>query len=242
VAKRGRPPGVTSRWRNPNNFAAHHAQTLMELWLAGVPVLGIRAMLSSLAGSPEQQALIQAFWSHRGSERRYTGPPKIKLHLCRLAVAHTVELQHDRILRQRAQAARAALRREGWTDTQITEILRRSPPEHIDFETPDLDKVLEIVSRRAPATTRQIVSLEQRPACDRKTANAAIADPSYTVEEFCAAERISRSMLYKAWAQGWGPEFYWVGVTRRIRHQARLAWQRAREAEAAAGDSGGAGT
>ena len=48
--------------------------------LAGVPVLGIRAMLSSLAGSPEQQALIQAFWSHRGSERRYTVPPKIKRH------------------------------------------------------------------------------------------------------------------------------------------------------------------
>jgi hypothetical protein len=84
--------------------------------------------------------------------------------------------------------------------------------------------------------------LEHSSARDRKTANAAINDPSFTVDEFCAAERMSRSMLYKAWAEGWGPDFYWVGVTRRITQRARLAWQRAREAEAAARDNGGAGT
>ena len=77
------------------------------------------------------------------------------------------------------------------------------------------------------------MSLEHSPTRDPKT-GAAINDPSYTVDEFCAAERMSRSMLYKAWAEGWGPDFYWVGVTRRITHRARLAWQRAREAEAAA--------
>jgi hypothetical protein len=37
-----------------------------------------------------------------------------------------------------------------------------------------------------------------------------------------------------AWAEGWGPDFYRVGVTRRITHRARLEWQRQREAEAAA--------
>ena len=79
------------------------------------------------------------------------------------------------------------------------------------------------------------MSLEHSPARGRKMANAAITDPSYTVEEFCAAERMSRSMLYKAWAEEWGPDFYWVGVTRRITHRARLEWQRQREAEAAAG-------
>ena len=52
MAKRGRPSGVTSWWRNPNNIAAHHAQALMELWLAGAPVVEIRVMLSSLAGRP----------------------------------------------------------------------------------------------------------------------------------------------------------------------------------------------
>ena len=83
------------------------------------------------------------------------------------------------------------------------------------------------------------MSLEHSPA---RAQNAAINDPSYTVDEFCAAERMSRSMLYKAWAERWGPDFYWVGVTCRITHRARLEWQRRREAEAAAEGNGGAGT
>jgi hypothetical protein len=41
-------------------------------------------------------------------------------------------------------------------------------------------------------------------------------------------------MLYKAWSQGWGPKFHWIGVTRRITHRARLEWQHEREAAAAA--------
>jgi hypothetical protein len=138
-----------SWWRNLNNIAAHHAQVLMELWLAGAPVPEIRVVLSSLAGSREHQALIKKCWDERGSKRRYTVPLPIKRRLCRLAVGHVIELQRDR----RWKAAKVALRREGWTDTQITEILRRRPSEHIDFEVPDLDKVLEILNRRAPATT-----------------------------------------------------------------------------------------
>jgi len=58
-------------------------------------------------------------------------------------------------------------------------------------------------------------------------------DASLTIAEFCQAEKISRSMLYRAWSEGWGPKFYWVGVTRRITHRARLEWQREREAAAA---------
>lgn len=45
----------------------------------------------------------------------------------------------------------------------------------------------------------------------------------------------------QAWAQGWGPDFYRISVTRRISHRARLAWQREREAEAAAERDGGTG-
>lgn len=153
MAKRGRPPGATSWWRNTNNFAAHHAQVLMELWLAGAAVLEIRGMLSSLAGSPEQQVLIAECWSKRGNERRYTVPPKIKRKLCRLAVAHAVELRCDAIQRRRARAAETAFRTQGWTDAQIAEILRRRAPEPIYFEAPNLEKVLAIVNRRAPATT-----------------------------------------------------------------------------------------
>ena len=33
-------------------------------------------------------------------------------------------------------------------------------------------------------------------------------DPSYTVDEFCGAERISRVKLYEMWKDGKGPRFY----------------------------------
>jgi predicted site-specific integrase-resolvase len=50
-------------------------------------------------------------------------------------------------------------------------------------------------------------------------------DPSYTVDEFCEAERISRVMLYEHWKQGRGPRFYLNGKRRIIPHSARLDWQ-----------------
>jgi hypothetical protein len=56
-------------------------------------------------------------------------------------------------------------------------------------------------------------------------------EPSYTVDEFCNAERISRVALYDMWRQGRGPRFYFNGRCRRITHKARLDWQGAREAE-----------
>lgn len=58
-------------------------------------------------------------------------------------------------------------------------------------------------------------------------------EPSYSVDEFCAAERISRVKLYEFWNSGKGPRFYMNGRCRRITHQARRDWQRAREAEVA---------
>ena len=63
-----------------------------------------------------------------------------------------------------------------------------------------------------------------------------MSNQSYTVDEFCRAERMSRSMVYKLWKQGKGPK-YWVGNVRRITHQARIEWQR--QMEAASGDGGG---
>ena len=58
-------------------------------------------------------------------------------------------------------------------------------------------------------------------------------DPSYTVDEFCTAERISRVALYAMWKSGCGPRYYNNGRCRRITHQARLDWQREMEAMAA---------
>jgi hypothetical protein len=76
------------------------------------------------------------------------------------------------------------------------------------------------------------MSIEDAPV--RTSASLGVPDASMTIREFCKAERISRSMLYRAWSEGWGPKFYRVGVTRRITSRARLEWQREREAAAAA--------
>jgi hypothetical protein len=58
---------------------------------------------------------------------------------------------------------------------------------------------------------------------------------TYTVDEFCLAERMSRVSLYAHWQRGKGPRFYYNGRCRRITHQARLEWQRQREAETMGG-------
>jgi predicted site-specific integrase-resolvase len=55
-------------------------------------------------------------------------------------------------------------------------------------------------------------------------------EPSYTVSEFCATEKISRVALYEFWKQGKGPRYYQNGKRRIITHQARRDWQAEREA------------
>jgi hypothetical protein len=62
-------------------------------------------------------------------------------------------------------------------------------------------------------------------------------ETSYTITEFCQAERISRAMLYKLWSQGKGPRFYYVGSVRRISHEARLEWHRQCEAAVKSGEA-----
>jgi hypothetical protein len=81
------------------------------------------------------------------------------------------------------------------------------------------------------------MSLEHSPARSRKAA-AAVVDPTYTVDSFCAAEAISRAQLYRAWREGWGPDYYLNGVERRITTAARMRWQAQREAAARAKAAG----
>jgi hypothetical protein len=57
-------------------------------------------------------------------------------------------------------------------------------------------------------------------------------ETSYTIIEFCEAERISRSLLYRAWREGWGPRFHLVGTHKRISPEARREWRQEREAAA----------
>ena len=61
-----------------------------------------------------------------------------------------------------------------------------------------------------------------------------MTDPSLTINEFCAAERISRAKLYTLWAEGKGPRWFSIGTHRRISHEARVEWRRGLEAETAA--------
>ena len=58
-------------------------------------------------------------------------------------------------------------------------------------------------------------------------------DESFTINEFCAAEKISRAFFYKLQSQGKAPRTYPLGSSRRISHDAYTAWRAARETEAA---------
>jgi hypothetical protein len=84
------------------------------------------------------------------------------------------------------------------------------------------------------------MSLEHSPARQKTAAFKfrkneplpASVDQTLTINGFCRAEHISRNKLYELWKQGIGPDFYWVGVERRITQDARKRWQAAREGAA----------
>ena len=57
-------------------------------------------------------------------------------------------------------------------------------------------------------------------------------EPTYTIQEFCKAERISRTLLYRAWREGWGPRYFLVGTHKRISPEARREWRQELEAAA----------
>jgi hypothetical protein len=60
-----------------------------------------------------------------------------------------------------------------------------------------------------------------------------MTDETLTISQFCAAEKLSRDTLYKLWRHGKGPRWFNIGAHRRISHEARQAWRRGLEAEAA---------
>jgi hypothetical protein len=58
-------------------------------------------------------------------------------------------------------------------------------------------------------------------------------DESFTVAEFCKAEKISKAFFYKLFERGDAPKSYTVGANRRITREAHAAWRAAREAVSA---------
>lgn len=61
------------------------------------------------------------------------------------------------------------------------------------------------------------------------------AAANLTVKQALKVLNVSRTTLYRSWLEGWGPEFFWVGRSRRVPLQAALAW-RGRPAEVAGGE------
>ena len=52
----------------------------------------------------------------------------------------------------------------------------------------------------------------------------------FTINEFCAAHRMSRASLYALWNRGQGPRFYLVGSKRVISVESAAAWRAEGEA------------
>ena len=167
MAKRGRPLGTggPTHWaRNPANVAAHHASVLIELWLADAPVIEV-AKLSPWG--PEHQAIIEECWSKRGCERRHTVPKAIKLKLCEVAIAHVMSLhqqsedarpQIEESLQRALSSAKAELKDRGWTKEEIATWFKKLSERtrkraNKEVKKPSVDKVFEVVTRRAPANT-----------------------------------------------------------------------------------------
>jgi hypothetical protein len=58
-----------------------------------------------------------------------------------------------------------------------------------------------------------------------------LEQPVYTVAEFCAAHRISRSRLYLEWKAGTGPRFFHSGTKVLITREGAAARRASRERE-----------
>jgi hypothetical protein len=50
------------------------------------------------------------------------------------------------------------------------------------------------------------MSIEHSPTRRRGPSPFSVADPSLNIDEFCAAEKFSRALLYKLWKEGKGPD------------------------------------
>jgi predicted DNA-binding transcriptional regulator AlpA len=74
------------------------------------------------------------------------------------------------------------------------------------------------------------MSLEHSP----ERSGRAVSRRALSIDEFCDAHGISRSMYYKLKAQGKAPREMEVGTRRLISDEAGADWRRAREAEASA--------
>jgi hypothetical protein len=75
-------------------------------------------------------------------------------------------------------------------------------------------------------------TIEALPGQSPMLKEITLIDSPLTINEFCAAEKISRGMFYKLLKQDKGPRLYFIGNRPRITPEARAEWRQNREAEA----------
>jgi hypothetical protein len=159
------------------------------LWLAGAPVLEVKVLLLSLATTSEHRAyldLIEECWRARLSKRRYTVegrqhtvsevkgrhtvPWRTKKIFCQIAIAHVIELD-------RQSRDKKSLRAQGMTNEQI---IRWFGPRYVrsKFKPPELQKVLEIVNRKAPPIT-----LRRKAAAEADEREVALAEYNKSLKD-----------------------------------------------------------
>jgi predicted DNA-binding transcriptional regulator AlpA len=78
------------------------------------------------------------------------------------------------------------------------------------------------------------ISDRERARRERQRADSLAQRRAMTVEEWCAARRLSRAMFYKLLRTGRAPVTYLVGSRRFVSHEADAEWQRAQESQSAA--------
>jgi hypothetical protein len=102
-------------------------------------------------------------------------------------------------------------------------LLYEPPLGHITWDNPGSNRA----HGDQPCASVRKACLEWSPILKEITD---VTDESYTVDEFCAVEKISRGFLYKLWKEGKGPRSHRIGAARRISHEARTDWRRGLEA------------
>jgi predicted DNA-binding transcriptional regulator AlpA len=76
------------------------------------------------------------------------------------------------------------------------------------------------------------ISERERARRERQREGSAAERRAYTMAEWAAVRRISKSMLYKLLREGRGPRTYYVGTRRFGSAEADAEWARQCEAEA----------
>jgi hypothetical protein len=58
-----------------------------------------------------------------------------------------------------------------------------------------------------------------------------VAPGAFNVRQWCDRNSVSRTQLYRLWAEGRGPRFFWLGKERRISIESDIEWRAQMQAD-----------